>query len=45
MTIELPPIGLGTYENTDPKACAESVQTALDLTERKVDFDAAPWNE
>ena len=45
MAIELPPIGLGTYENTDPETCAESVQTALDVGYRHVDTAEGYGNE
>ena len=33
----LPPIGLGTWQNTDPNQCAESVRVALDAGYRHVD--------
>ena len=28
---ELPPIGIGTYDNTDPTVCAQSVELALNV--------------
>ena len=34
---ELPPVGLGTWQNTDPEECAESVATAIDVGYRHVD--------
>jgi len=34
---DLPAIGLGTWENTDPETCAESVRTALEAGYRHVD--------
>ena len=34
---ELPPLGIGTWENTDPEACANAVQTALEMGYRHVD--------
>ncbi|USZ69834.1 aldo/keto reductase (plasmid) [Halorussus salilacus] len=37
MVIDIPDIGLGTYENTDPEVCAESVETALNVGYRHVD--------
>jgi|GEM_PF-5142697 len=34
---EFSTIGLGTYDNTDPDVCAESVETALNAGHRHVD--------
>jgi 2,5-diketo-D-gluconate reductase B len=34
---EIPTLGLGTYRNTDPAECTESVRTALDVGYRHVD--------
>ncbi|WP_129113012.1 aldo/keto reductase [Halegenticoccus tardaugens] len=34
---DFPRLGLGTYENTDPEACATSVETAIDVGYRHVD--------
>lgn len=42
---ELPEIGIGTYENTDPEVCAESVATALDCGYRHVDTAEGYENE
>ncbi len=45
MSDELPPIGLGTYQNTDPDVCAASVETALNLGYRHVDTAEMYENE
>ena len=45
MRDELPDLGLGTYENTDPVACAESVETALEVGYRHVDTAEGYDNE
>jgi len=37
MTPAVPSPGLGTYDNTDPEMCAESVRTALEAGYRHVD--------
>ncbi|WP_101294380.1 aldo/keto reductase [Halegenticoccus soli] len=37
MDAELPRLGLGTYENTDPERCAKSVEVAVDVGYRHVD--------
>jgi len=42
---ELPPIGIGTWENTDPDACATAVQTALDMGYTHVDTADIYGNE
>jgi 2,5-diketo-D-gluconate reductase B len=42
---ELPPIGLGTYENTDPDACAHAVEYALEIGYRHVDTAEGYDNE
>lgn len=36
-TSELPAVGLGTWQNTDPDQCAESVRTALEAGYRHID--------
>nr|WP_218839175.1 aldo/keto reductase [Natronoarchaeum philippinense] len=41
----MPMLGLGTWENTDPDACIESVQTALEMGYRHVDTAQAYGNE
>jgi len=45
MVARLPSIGLGTWENTDPQQCAESVRTALELGYRHVDTAEHYGNE
>lgn len=42
---ELPPIGLGTWENTEPDACATAVQTALEMGYQHVDTADIYGNE
>ncbi|WP_207589970.1 aldo/keto reductase [Halomontanus rarus] len=42
---ELPDIGLGTWQNTDPERCARSVATALDAGYRHVDTAQHYGNE
>jgi len=42
---DLPAVGLGTYENTDPVVCAESVETALECGYRHVDTAEGYENE
>ena len=42
---DLPPIGLGTWQNTDPEQCADSVETALDAGYRHVDTAQYYGNE
>ena len=42
---ELPPLGIGTWENTDPEACANAVQTALEMGYRHVDTADIYGNE
>ena len=39
------PLGLGTYQNTDPETCAESVRLALEAGYRHVDTAAGYDNE
>lgn len=34
---KIPPVGLGTWENTDPEQCAHSVKTAIDIGYRHID--------
>ncbi len=41
----IPNLGLGTWENTDPEACANSVQFALELGYRHIDTAQAYDNE
>ncbi len=41
----LPPIGLGTWENDDPKQCARTVKNALDMGYRHVDTARYYGNE
>jgi 2,5-diketo-D-gluconate reductase B len=41
----LPAIGLGTWENTDPQTCAESVRTALEIGYRHIDTAQFYGNE
>lgn len=41
----IPMLGLGTWENTDPAACAESVATALEMGYRHIDTAQAYGNE
>jgi 2,5-diketo-D-gluconate reductase B len=43
--IELPDIGLGTYRNTDPRECTETVRDALELGYRHVDTAEGYHNE
>ncbi len=45
MTPDIPTPGLGTYENTDPETCAESVRTALEMGYRHVDTAQMYGNE
>ncbi len=42
---EFPPVGLGTYDNTDPEQCAESVRFALDHGYRHIDTAQSYGNE
>ncbi|SFS03179.1 2,5-diketo-D-gluconate reductase B [Halomicrobium zhouii] len=42
---QLPPVGIGTWENTGPEECAESVRTALEIGYRHVDTAEAYGNE
>jgi len=42
---DIPMLGLGTWENTDPDACAESVATALEMGYRHIDTAQAYGNE
>ncbi|MFC4542104.1 aldo/keto reductase [Halosolutus amylolyticus] len=41
----MPMLGLGTWQNTDPDQCAESVRTALEMGYRHVDTAQAYENE
>ncbi|MFQ3294053.1 MAG: 2,5-diketo-D-gluconate reductase B [Halobacteriales archaeon] len=43
--IELPDVGLGTYRNTDPRECTETVRKALKLGYRHVDTAEGYHNE
>ncbi|WP_178916010.1 aldo/keto reductase [Natronomonas gomsonensis] len=42
---DLPPLGIGTYENTDYEVCANSVETALNAGYRHVDTAEGYDNE
>ena len=42
---EMPMVGLGTWKNSDPEACAESVATALEAGYRHIDTAQAYGNE
>ncbi|QIO24833.1 aldo/keto reductase [Haloarcula sp. JP-L23] len=42
---QLPAIGLGTWQNTDPEVCAESVRTALEIGYRHIDTAQYYGNE
>lgn len=42
---KIPDLGLGTWQNTDPDQCAESVATALDMGYEHVDTAQAYANE
>ncbi|ARS88469.1 aldo/keto reductase [Natrarchaeobaculum aegyptiacum] len=44
-TSGIPMLGLGTWENTDPEQCAESVRTALECGYRHIDTAQAYDNE
>jgi 2,5-diketo-D-gluconate reductase B len=41
----LPPIGLGTWENTDPEQCAQTVANALEMGYRHIDTARFYGNE
>lgn len=41
----VPTLGLGTWQNTDPDACTNAVQTALEMCYRHVDTAQAYGNE
>jgi diketogulonate reductase-like aldo/keto reductase len=41
----MPMLGLGTWENTDPDACAQSVRTAIETGYRHIDTAQAYGNE
>jgi 2,5-diketo-D-gluconate reductase B len=41
----MPMLGLGTWENTDPEQCADSVRTALETGYRHIDTAQAYGNE
>ncbi|WP_435070045.1 aldo/keto reductase [Haloplanus sp. C73] len=41
----MPTLGLGTWQNTDPDACADAVATALDMGYRHIDTAQAYDNE
>lgn len=43
--LDIPALGLGTYRNTDPDVCAESVRTALEVGYRHIDTAEAYGNE
>ncbi|MFW5912438.1 MAG: aldo/keto reductase [Candidatus Hadarchaeota archaeon] len=42
---DMPQLGLGTWQNTDPQQCAESVRKALEMGYRHVDTAQAYGNE
>jgi len=42
---DMPRLGIGTWQNTDPEACANAVATALDVGYRHVDTAQAYGNE
>ena len=42
---EMPMLGLGTWQNTDPEQCAESVKTALEMGYRHIDTAQIYENE
>jgi 2,5-diketo-D-gluconate reductase B len=42
---EIPQLGLGTWQNTDPEECVKSVQKALDMGYRHIDTAQAYSNE
>lgn len=42
---DMPTLGLGTWENTDPGQCATSVETALEMGYRHIDTAQAYGNE
>lgn len=42
---EMPMLGLGTWQNTDPAQCAESVRTALEMGYRHIDTAQIYGNE
>jgi 2,5-diketo-D-gluconate reductase B len=42
---DLPQLGLGTWENTDPDACANAVETALEMGYRHIDTAQIYGNE
>jgi len=42
---DMPSLGIGTWQNTDPAACANAVATALDMGYRHVDTAQAYDNE
>ena len=44
-TSEMPMLGLGTWENTDPEACVNAVATALEAGYRHIDTAQAYGNE
>ena len=44
-TNEMPMLGLGTWKNSDPEACANSVATALETGYRHIDTAQAYGNE
>lgn len=45
MSLSIPDIGIGTWQNTDSKSCIESVATAVDAGYRHVDTAQAYGNE
>jgi len=45
MTASLPPIGLGTWQNTDPAQCEQTVSNALEMGYRHIDTARFYGNE
>ena len=45
MALDIPDIGIGTWQNTDPEECASSVEAALDVGYRHVDTAQIYENE
>jgi 2,5-diketo-D-gluconate reductase B len=45
LSTEMPALGLGTWQNTDPAACADAVATALETGYRHIDTAQAYGNE
>lgn len=43
--LSIPSLGLGTYKNTDPKECAETIRKAVNIGYRHIDTAEAYGNE